>query len=195
VHLTARFSEALVFAASLHRHQIRKGPGGTPYLGHLLTVAGIVLEYGGTEDEAIAALLHDAVEDQGGPPTREAIRRIFGEHVAAIVDGCSDTDESPKPPWQFRKDRYIAHLRTATRSVVLVSCADKLANARSVLKDLREMGDTVWSIFHCTREQSLWYYREVVRALHETAVPESLLEELDRTVTEIEALSGVVTSR
>jgi len=186
VTLSTRFSEALAFAADLHRNQVRKGPAGTPYIGHLLAVAAIVIEFGGNEEEAIAALLHDAVEDQGGAPTLAMIRRLFGEDVAAIVDGCSDTDQQPKPAWQARKERYIAHLAGAAASVLLVAAADKLANARSILIDLRTMGNAVWDRFHCTRQQSLWYYRTVLETLRQTAVNRSLFAELEAVVAELE---------
>ncbi len=118
-----RFEEALKYAARLHRAQVRKGTN-TPYVTHLLAVAAIVGENGGTEDEAIAALLHDAVEDQGGAPTREEIRRRFGDAVAGIVDEVSDTDVVPKPPWRERKEAYVKHVRDAQRSARLVSAAD-----------------------------------------------------------------------
>jgi GTP pyrophosphokinase len=195
--MSPRFTEALVLAASLHRSQVRKGPKPIPYIGHLLSVAGIVIDFGGTEDEAIAALLHDAVEDQGGPPTRDTIRRLFGEEVVRTVDACSDTDEEPKPSWRLRKTRYIAHLRTATPSAALVSAADKLANARAILTDLREIGDEIWTRFNCTKQESLWYYRAVVDALRETLINPSLLSELDLVVAEIEQLARgpLVTTR
>jgi (p)ppGpp synthase/HD superfamily hydrolase len=137
-----RFEEALGYAAHLHRGHLRKGTS-IPYVTHLLAVAAIVGENGGTEDEAIAALLHDAVEDQGGPATREEIRRRFGDNVVAIVDGTSDTDITPKPPWRERKEAYVAHVRNALESVRLVSAADKLHNARSILVDLRTEGEAV----------------------------------------------------
>ena len=130
--LSTRFEEALVFAAQLHREQTRKGTT-IPYIAHLLGVASIVLEYGGDEDEAIAALLHDAIEDQGGASTREEIRRRFGETVVAIVNGCTDAEVIPKPPWRARKEDYIAHMAHASPSVRLVSAADKLHNARAIL--------------------------------------------------------------
>src|SRR3712207_460221 len=129
-----KFEEALTYAARLHRTQMRKGTN-VPYVTHLLAVAAIVGENGGTEDEVIAALLHDAVEDQGGAATREEIRKRFGDTVATIVDGTSDTDVIPKPPWQERKRNYVAHVSGASKSVRLVSAADKLHNARSILRD------------------------------------------------------------
>src|SRR6185312_6819682 len=123
MELSTRFDEALVFASRLHARQKRKG-SGIPYISHLLSVAALVLENGGEKDEAIAALLHDAIEDQGGDTTRQEIRLRFGETVVAIVNGCTDTDGTPKPPWQARKEAYIAHLRTAPPSFLLVSAAD-----------------------------------------------------------------------
>src|SRR6266705_4170467 len=132
--LTARFEEALIFATRLHASQSRKG-SAIPYIAHLLAVTALVLENGGNEDEAIAALLHDAIEDQGGAATREIIRHRFGDTVVTIVDGCTDAEVIPKPPWRPRKEAYIAQLRDASASVRLVSAADKLHNARTVLAD------------------------------------------------------------
>src|SRR3954470_1989487 len=119
---SGRFRDALVYAAELHVDQVRKG-SDTPYVAHLLAVTSLVLEHGASEDEAIAALLHDAIEDQGGAATREEIRRRFGDAVTAIVDGCTDADVIPKPPWRARKEAYVAHVRTAPPSVRLVSSA------------------------------------------------------------------------
>ena len=186
--LSARFSEALTLAAALHRHQVRKGPRKIPYIGHLLAVTAIVLEYGGDEDQAIAALLHDAVEDQGGSPTLATIRHLFGPAVAEIVEGCSDTDVVPKPPWKQRKECYLAHLNEAPPGVLLVAAADKLANALSILKDYRELGEALWSRFQCTREESLWYYRSVLRVLQTRQAPPRLVEELERVIAHIERL-------
>ena len=182
--LSVRFDDALVLAAKLHRDQVRKGTG-IPYVSHLLGVAAIVLEHGGNEDEAIAALLHDAVEDQGGAPTLQEIRARFGDVVAAIVDGCTDTDVVPKPAWRPRKEAYIAHMASASRSVRLVSAADKLHNARSILADYRRFGDAVWARFSGRKEGTLWYYRALVEALRAHGET-PLLEELERVVSEIE---------
>lgn len=186
--LSERFTEALTYATQLHAGQVRKG-SGTPYIGHLLGVASIVLENGGNEDEAIAALLHDAVEDQGGATTREEIRRRFGDTVTAIVDGCTDTDITPKPPWQQRKEAYIAHIPTASASVRLVSVADKLHNVRSILHDHRVLGECVWERFKGGKEGTLWYYRSVVEAFRK-AGSTPLVEELERVVSELESLAG-----
>ena len=153
-----RFEQALVLTHRLHANQVRKGTT-IPYISHLLAVTAIVIENGGTEDEAIAALLHDAVEDQGGANTREEIRQRFGENVAAIVDRLSDTDQTPKPPWRARKEAYIAHLSEASPSVLLVSLADKIHNAASILRDLRNEGNSVWSRFTGGKDGTLWYYR------------------------------------
>jgi (p)ppGpp synthase/HD superfamily hydrolase len=188
VTLSARFEEALPFAALLHRDQVRKG-SKTPYVSHLLGVAAIVLEHGGNEDEAIAALLHDAVEDQGGAPTLIAIRERFGDAVAAIVEGCTDTDVVPKPPWRPRKEAYVAHVASASPSVRLVSAADKLHNARSILADYRRHADAVWDRFSGGKEGTLWYYRALVEAFRSHGVT-PLLEELDRVVREIERLAS-----
>jgi (p)ppGpp synthase/HD superfamily hydrolase len=186
--LSPRFEDALTFATRLHAGQMRKRTA-IPYISHLLAVTAIVIEQGGDEDEAIAALLHDAVEDQGGPPTREEIRIRFGETVVAIVDGCTDADTIPKPPWQERKEAYIAHVRRATPSVRLVSAADKLHNARAILLDYRQLGEALWGRFTGGREGTLWYYRALADAFREIeSTP--LTGELDRTVRELEQLAG-----
>jgi len=187
--LSERFADALVYATGLHAGQVRKG-SGVPYIAHLLAVTALVLEYGGDEDTAIAALLHDAVEDQGGAATRGAIAARFGEPVAAIVDGCSDTDVVPKPPWQARKEAYIAHVAGAPPAVLLVSASDKLHNARSILADYRQVGEALWDRFTGSRAGTLWYYRALVAAYRQTAAPPALVDELDRTVSELERLSG-----
>lgn len=187
--LSERFDEALVFAARLHAEQKRKGTN-IPYIAHLLSVAAIVLEDGGSEDEAIAALLHDAVEDQGGRATRNLIRENFGERVAEIVDGCTDAVGFPKPPWRARKERYVAHIREAPPDVRRVSAADKLHNARAILADYRVIGDALWKRFSGGKDGSLWYYRALIDAFR-THAPTPVVDELDRVVREIEALSEI----
>jgi (p)ppGpp synthase/HD superfamily hydrolase len=176
--LGPRFEDALVYAARLHADQRRKQTS-VPYVSHVLAVCGLVLEDGGDEDEAIAALLHDAVEDQGGAPRLEDIRARFGERVADIVDGCSDTDQTPKPPWRLRKEAYLAHLADAgtSESVLRISAADKLHNARSVLAERHVIGDIVWDRFNAGRDEQLWYYRAVVEVLR-TRFPGRLTDEL-----------------
>jgi len=182
--LSERFDEALVYAARLHAGQTRK-TSGVPYVSHLLRVAGIALEFGADEDEAIAALLHDAVEDQGGPPTRAEILRRFGTRVAEIVDGCTDTDQQPKPPWRQRKEAYLEHLRRASSSVRLVSASDKLDNARSLLIAYRRQGEAIWRQFSGARDGTLWYYRSLVTIFRQFG-PSALVEELARVVEELE---------
>jgi len=183
--LTRRFEEALVYATEVHRGQSRKGTA-VPYVSHLLGVCSLVLEDGGGEDEAIAALLHDAVEDGGGRPRLDDIRWRFGDRVAEIVWACSDTDETPKPPWKERKTRYIAHLREAGPDARRVSCADKLHNARSILRDYRVLGERVWDRFSASAEDNLWYYRELVEAFRQPDRTR-LTEDLERVVSELEA--------
>lgn len=186
--LSERFDDALVLAASLHRAQARKGTQ-VPYVSHLLAVASLVIEHGGTEDEAIAALLHDAVEDQGGAPTGQRIRARFGEAVYAIVLGCTDADVKPKPPWRARKERYIAHVEEAPAPVKLVSAADKLHNARAILADHRAVGEDVWARFNGGKDGTLWYYRSLVVAFRRGASSAGVarvVDELERVVDELE---------
>ena len=159
--LSVRFESALVFAFQLHARQVRKG-GQIPYIAHLLAVAALVLEDGGDEDQAIAALLHDAVEDQGGKQTLQLIQERYGENVAQIVAGCTDADHIPKPPWRQRKETYLEHLIRATAEVRRVSLADKLHNARSLSQDLRRDGEAVWGRFKGGKQGTLWYYHSLV---------------------------------
>ncbi|GAP20627.1 guanosine polyphosphate pyrophosphohydrolase [Leptolinea tardivitalis] len=182
--LSERFKDALWRATDLHANQSRKG-SGVPFVAHLLGVASLVLEYGGTEDEAIAALLHDAVEDQGGQRTREMIADKYGATIAQIVDGCTDSDTIPKPPWRERKEAYIAHIATASPSVLLVSACDKLYNARSILADYRVMGEEIWERFKGGKKDgTLWYYQALVEAYKKTG-QHRVYDELERTVREI----------
>jgi GTP pyrophosphokinase len=186
IPLGDRFDRALALASKLHRNQPRKGTT-IPYVAHLVGVAALVLEDGGNEDEAIAALLHDAVEDQGGRATLELIRRDFGDDVARIVESCSDTDVVPKPPWRTRKEQYLAHLRTAPSSIVRVSLADKLHNARALTTDLRSHGEELWRRFNSESDQ-LWYYRSLARTFRELdAGP--MAAQLEREVLELETLA------
>jgi (p)ppGpp synthase/HD superfamily hydrolase len=188
MNLSSRFRDALIFAAELHADQMRKA-SEVPYIAHLLGVTGIALEHGADEDEAIAALLHDAVEDQGGQRTADEIRRRFGDRVAEIVLGCTDADTIPKPPWRARKEAYIAHIEHASPSICLVSAADKLYNARSVLADFRRLDDEVWSRFNGGKDGTLWYYRTLADKLRYRA-PRALAEELEHVVSELERLAG-----
>ena len=160
-----KFAEALAYAATLHQMQLRKGTSN-PYVGHLLGVASIVIDAGGTEEEAIAALLHDAAEDQGGHARLEDISERFGPGVAAIVEGCSDAFAEPgaeKGPYDERKRRYIEHLTACDdERVYLVSAADKLHNAGATLADITAHGQSVWSRFNAPREKILKNYEALV---------------------------------
>jgi (p)ppGpp synthase/HD superfamily hydrolase len=188
--LTQRFVEALGYAAKVHQYQRRKGKG-QPYVGHLLGVAAIVIQHGGGEDQVIAALLHDAVEDQGGMPRLDEIREKFGEEVARIVDGCTDSYEAhgEKRSWDERKGAYIARVAKEPADVRMVSAADKLANAREILSDYRAEGDQVFDRFKGGKQGTLGYYRQLVEVFH-AAGSGALVEELDRVVTELENLAG-----
>ena len=184
------FESALKYASRLHAKQTRKG-SDAPYVSHLLAVAAIVLEHGGTEKEGIAALLHDAVEDQGGQATLVEIRRRYGKRVAGIVAACSDTDQLPKPPWHERKEAYVKRLRSEPYSVRLVVAADKLHNARHLLSSYRVQGEDLWPHFKGGREGTLWYYRAVVDALVAAAEPgenqlRAILDEIERTLATLQ---------
>lgn len=182
--LGERFDLALKMAHQYHGDQKRKCVE-TPYFGHLLGVASLVIDENGTEDEAIAALLHDAPEDQGGLPTLEEIRVTFGDRVAGIIEHLSDTFEEPKPAWRKRKEDYLARLRAEDdRSVLLVSIADKLHNTRSINLDLDDQGERVWKRFKGGREGSLWYYGELAK-IFEQSFPGAMSEELSRTVARL----------
>jgi GTP pyrophosphokinase len=158
-----RLSQAMAFAVGAHASQVRKGTA-VPYITHVMAVASLVGESGGSENEMIAALLHDAVEDGGGTPVLERIRAEFGEAVAAIVESCTDDDSGgEKAPWLERKRAYLAHLASAPLPALRVSCADKLHNARSIQRDLRDHGPAVWRRFKADREGTLWYYRSLAR--------------------------------
>jgi len=183
--LTNRFESALVYATQLHAQQVRKGTN-VPYISHLLSVAALVLEDGGDEDEAIAALLHDAVEDQGGVATREVIFQQFGERVIQIIDGCTDTDVMPKPPWKERKQQHLENLRYASPAVCRVELADKLHNARSILLDLRRDEEAVWQKFRGGKEGTLWYYRAALEVFEQLGYSMLLVEEFKRVVEELE---------
>jgi GTP pyrophosphokinase len=188
-----RFRDALVWAAELHEEQRRKG-GSVPYVAHLLGVASIVLEHGGDEDQAIGALLHDALEDQAHRMSPGEIRERFGERVERIVEACTDGDPEEQKDrdharWRARKQKYIAEIATKPEEALLVSMADKLYNARAILEDYRELGDALWSRFTTGREGNLWLYRELLNAFRPRA-ENRLWHELDRTVAEIERLAA-----
>jgi (p)ppGpp synthase/HD superfamily hydrolase len=198
--LTERFDRALAYAAQLHREDVRKG-SDVPYVSHLLSVCALVLEDGGSEDEAIAALLHDALEDHPDRADRAAIRLDFGERVLELVEGCTDTPADyaggRKPPWRARKEAYIAHVLGADAGGVRVSLADKLHNARAILADYRRIGDALWPRFNVgsddpaeIREQVRWYYRSLADAFRKSGAAGFLIDELERTLAELDRLIG-----
>jgi (p)ppGpp synthase/HD superfamily hydrolase len=180
--LTRRFDLALQFASGLHHSQCRKGTP-VPYISHLMAVSALVLEAGGDEDLAIAALLHDAVEDQGGQPTLQTIRRMFGDRVANVVMECSDTDRERE-----RKEQYLAHLLSASTDALLVSIADKLHNARSILADYRRHKENLWMRFTAGKEEQFWYYGELVKVFTQRRPEDSLVTEFTRVVKELKNL-------
>ena len=185
-----RLIDALAVAARLHAGQRRKG-SDIPYLSHLLGTCAIALDYGAGEDEAIAALLHDAIEDVRPTAVARAAVAAFGPEVLRIVEGCTDSDTHPKPPWRDRKQAYVAHVADLDGPVLLVSTADKLHNSRSIVSDLRRFGDATWDRFKGRRDGSLWYYRALVDAFRANPahLPE-LVDELDQAVSEMESLAG-----
>lgn len=195
-----RFTEALVLAAELHAGQRRKGKG-PPYIAHLLGVTALAFDFGASEDEAIAALLHDAIED--APPDLGAagVRRLIGEHfgpaVLEIVEGCTDSDEVPKKPWRDRKHAYVAHVAAVDASTLLVSACDKLHNVRAIVRDYRLLGDDLWSRFSpdAGMKGTVGYYRGLVtvfrsRAKGAPAGFQRLVAELDAEVETLEQLTG-----
>jgi (p)ppGpp synthase/HD superfamily hydrolase len=185
--LSRLFEKALVYVTRIHGKQVRKRTH-RPYIGHLLSVASIVIEFDGDEDMAIAALLHDAVEDQGGLPRLRDICRRFGKRVAHIVDGCTDSYATPKLPWIDRKRAYLERIPKETAEVRLVSAADKLSNARETLQDVRAHGVKVFESFAGKKAGTLWYYQALVEKFRETESG-ALVEELTRVVTELKQLS------
>jgi (p)ppGpp synthase/HD superfamily hydrolase len=189
--LTDRFERALLYATHVHGGQVRKGTT-TPYVAHLLAVSATVMEYGGDEDLAIAALLHDSVEDQGGKARLEDVRNRFGDRVARVVVACSDSvadtaKGEQKPDWQERKKAYITHLDSADDDVLRVSLADKVHNARAILRDLRkpDVRQTIWSRFSQPREKTLWYYRALADTFRKRW-PGQLADELHEIVASLE---------
>jgi (p)ppGpp synthase/HD superfamily hydrolase len=185
--LWERLAEAAAFAFRLHRDQHRKGTP-VPYISHLMSVSALVLEHGGDEEQAIAGLLHDAIEDVG-PEQEAAIAERFGPRVAFMVRECTDADTQPKPPWRERKERYLRHLEGAGKDVLLVSAADKLHNARAIVTDLRTLGPAMFARFKGGRDGTLWYYSSLADAFARL-FPGALSAELDRTVREMRRLSG-----
>jgi (p)ppGpp synthase/HD superfamily hydrolase len=188
IRLGPRFTRAFLFAYAKHKDQARKA-SRIPYITHLMGVASLVLEAGGDEDLAAAALLHDVVEDCGGRPMLKQVQRLFGKRVAEIVDGCTDAYTTPKPPWRKRKESYIRRLKKEDAGTRLVSAADKLNNLRSILSDYREIGESVWSRFNGGRDGTLWYYR-TLRDEFLRKDKNRIAKDLDRAVKELESLTG-----
>jgi (p)ppGpp synthase/HD superfamily hydrolase len=168
--LTTRFEEALVLACTLHRDQARKA-SGVPYVAHLMAVASLVLEDGGTEDMAIAALLHDAAEDQGGEMILQKIAEAFGAEVARWVRQASDSFTHPKPSWDERKRHHLSQIPRADREARIIMLADKVHNARSILADYVRVGPEVWGRFSVPRERTLWYYESLLDAFDRALSP------------------------
>jgi len=197
IPLSTRFDHSLLFASQVHRNQDRK-KSGIPYVSHLLGVASIVMDYGGDEEMAIAALLHDAVEDHGGRPMLRVIEQLFGPRVAKIVDGCTDSyaeDAKKKESWETRKFRYLRRVRKEDAETRFVSAADKLYNVRAVLRDLRYNGDLAFARFAAPKAKIIWYYRSLVNEYRAGGVThrlKPLIDDLDRVVMEVEHLSGVL---
>ena len=191
--LTEHFDRAVQYANRIHAGQTRKGTD-VPYMTHLLGVASLVLENGAqSEEEVIGALLHDAAEDQGGRLRLEDIREQFGDQVGHIVDACTDSYESPKPPWRERKEAYVTHVREliergGDEPALRVSLADKLHNTRAILADVRESGDAVFERFNGKKDGTIWYYAILVEAFR--GFPNRMVGELEREVTELRRLAG-----
>lgn len=183
--LSDRFTNAMTYAIFVHKSQNRKNTN-VPYISHLLAVTSIVLEEGGDEDLAIAALLHDSVEDQGGMDRLIDIRLHYGERVANIVEACSDSFTSPKSPWKIRKDYYLEHLKTADEDVLLISLADKLHNSSTICRDFQKEGEKIWGRFNGGKEGTIWYYKQLVEIFIKSNKYPILVNQLQENVTRIE---------
>jgi (p)ppGpp synthase/HD superfamily hydrolase len=179
--LSKLYDQALVYASEPHRDQVRKG-SGIPYIAHLLSVSSRVLSAGGTEVQAIAGLLHDAAEDQGGQATHDKIKTIFGVEVAQIVSDCTDSWVEPKPAWWPRKEAYLATLPKKAPTSLFVSLADKVDNAEAILNDYRNIGEGLWERFTGGREGTIWFYRELSTIFNQ-AFPGALAHQLSLTVS------------
>jgi (p)ppGpp synthase/HD superfamily hydrolase len=185
--LGPRLQRAFRYAAAQHNGQTRKQTA-VPYLSHLMAVASLVLEAGGDEEMAIAALLHDVVEDCGGMPRLREIRKQFGPRVAKIVEGCTDSFGEPKPEWMERKKNYLREVKHADSETRLVSASDKLHNVRTIVADYRRDGEKIWERFNGKKEGTLWYYRALSDEYGRK--PNRITRELEITVTELEGLCG-----
>jgi len=180
MYLTDRFFKAMAYATEAHKEQVRKSTD-IAYISHPFGVASLVIEAGGDEDQAIAGLLHDVAEDCGGEPRLVEIAELFGDRVAHIVRGCSDSlvvDEDKKAPWRERKEAHIQHLRTSNADVLIVTAADKTHNARAISTDIQSIGNKVWDRFNSDQDQILWYYNSVYKVLSDGGVTPALLNPL-----------------
>ncbi len=185
-----RFVDAVAYATELHARQARKATT-IPYLTHLFAVCSLVLEDGGGEDDAIAALLHDGPEDQGGQATLDEIERRFGSHIAALVHGLSDTFEDPKPAWRPRKKAYLARLATEPEAVLRISLADKLHNLRSIAIDLEDRREELWDRFHAGRDEQAWYFTSLLAIFEERDWESRNLPEFRRLVGSVFGSYGI----
>lgn len=187
VVLGPKYAEAVAYASQLHANQTRKSTT-VPYISHLLGVSSLVLEAGGDEDMAIAALLHDGPEDQGGQATLDEIRTRFGDRVAHIVEGCTDSlaeDPEHKAPWKDRKVAYLQHLKDADGDSLMVSLADKLHNARAIVTDLMIHGDDTWERFNGKKDGTLWYYQSILAIAKKSNAPRFLQVNLEDAVQDM----------
>ncbi len=192
MNLSPAFEAALQFSATVHQGQFRKGTQ-VPYISHPLAVASIVLEYGGDEDAAVAALLHDSVEDCGVDPVE--IRNRFGDKAANIVVACSDSlekDSASKAGWRIRKEAHLEHMETVPSPALLVLAADKLHNVRSIVKDIREIGPRIWDRFKGGKDGTLWYQDAVLEILKKRGQHRVLVDELARSVAELQRLASSI---
>ncbi len=187
--LTDKFKEALLYALDVHRDDLRKG-SSIPYISHLLSVCALVMEEGGDEEEAIAALLHDTLEDHPETVTREELRRRFGERVTQMVEDCTDTPADyrggPKPPWHQRKASYLQKLRTKTYPLCRITLADKLHNARTLVRDYSILGDKLWSRFKAGKTDQIKYYRELIAAFRQLGAPHHAVDELEALIDRLD---------
>jgi (p)ppGpp synthase/HD superfamily hydrolase len=190
MRLGPRFDDALAFASRIHAGDVRKGTGGVPYIAHPLAVCALVLLDGGDEDEAVAALLHDTLEDHPALAPQEVIASRFGAKVLMIVQECTDTGDDyiggPKEPWRERKERYLDHILVASPQARRVSLADKVDNARAILTDYRDVGEKLWERFNAGKDDQLWYYRRLVKHFRRAGAEGFLMMDLERTVAELE---------
>jgi (p)ppGpp synthase/HD superfamily hydrolase len=187
-YLGPRLQKAFRYAAEQHAGQTRKQTA-VPYLSHLMAVTSLVLEGGGEEDLAIAALLHDVVEDCGGTPRLREVRRMFGARVAKIVEGCTDSFSDPKLPWMVRKTEYLKRLKHEDAETRLVSASDKLHNVRTIIADYRQDGESIWKRFSGGREGTLWYYRALNEEFQRRK-PNRITRELQIAVRELDTVVG-----